>query len=213
VRRRSDPFRRPQRDLALSPRVLIGCEGVSTEPGYLHALRMARRLSERQVVLVRHEGTDPVTVVETVAGRRALLRREGRWDDDLDTAWAVFDDDDRQHLHPAQWNDAVQRAQAWGVRLIVSNPCFELWYLLHFQQQAGPVTRQEVVRRLRGHVPEYEKSSSLYREFLAERTTGAMERADELAARAVRDGLGTFPNPSTNVGELVLHLLTLRPGR
>lgn len=211
MRRPPDPFRRPVRDLVLGPRVLVACEGKRTEPGYLDGIRIGQRLSERQVVILPHEGTDPVTVVHSVAQHRTVLRKERRWNDELDTAWAVFDDDDCQALRPDQWNDAVQRAGAWNIRLVVSNPCFELWYLLHFQHQTAGLTRPMVVQMLKQHLPEYRKSSLLY-PILRESTRTAIDRARSLADRAGREVLGPFPNPSTNVGDLVGHLLTPRSG-
>ncbi len=170
---------------------------------------MSRRLSDRQIEIVRHEGTDPPTVVAAVARRRDELRREWRWDDSIGTAWAVFDDDDWQLQQPGKWNDAIQRARAWRIGLIVTNPCFELWYLLHFQDQSAALTRQAAVRLLLHHLPGYEKSTCLYPDPLGELTEAATARARDLVERAARDALGDFPNPSTNVQELVQHLLTL----
>jgi hypothetical protein len=211
VRRREEQFRRPQRNLVLGPRVLIACEGKRTEPGYLHGIRIAQRLSERQIEIVPHEGTDPVTIVRSVEERREALRRERRWDNRVDTAWAVFDEDDWQVQHPGQWNDALQRARARDIRLVISNPCFEVWYLLHFQDQTAALTRQAAVSRLKEHLPDYEKSTSLYPDPLRDQTEAACARAGELAERALRDALGDFPNPSTNVAELVRYLLSLPP--
>jgi hypothetical protein len=213
VRRSAGPFRRPERNLTVGPKVLIACEGKRTEPGYFHAIRITRRLSERQVVIVPHEGTDPPTIVRAVEEQRAELRRERRWDDEVDTAWAVFDDDDHQTHRPAQWNDALQRARDRNIRLVVSNPCFELWYLLHFQDQNGALTRQTAVQLLRQHVLEYEKATVLFPDPLQERTEQACQRAQQLLGRAARDELGDFSNPSTNVHLLVRHLLELSGGR
>jgi hypothetical protein len=46
-----------------------------------------------------------------------------------DEVWCVFDVDEHPKLAEAR-----DQANANGIQLAVSNPCFELWLLLHFQE-------------------------------------------------------------------------------
>lgn len=52
-----------------------------------------------------------------------------------------------------------QRAQAAGVVVFEQNPCFEVWLLLHFEQTGRAFGNcDEVIDRLRRHIPDYTKS-------------------------------------------------------
>ena len=59
-------------------------------------------------------------------------RREDDENLAYDAVWCVFDVDE----HP-QIADARQMARANGIELAISNPCFELWLLLHFRDSPG----------------------------------------------------------------------------
>jgi hypothetical protein len=134
-----------------------------------------------------------------------------------DTAWAVFDGE--EHLDTdgkrQRWNDAVQRAESRDIKLAVSNPSFELWYLAAFP---GAERRSEpepgAVSALRMHRPDYEKNRSLFSELHAGGLTAvATGLASSLCARCEEGGWHRWRNPSTRVHLLVTHLLALRPGR
>lgn len=57
----------------------------------------------------------------------------------------------------ARFADARDLAANGGVNVAVSNPCFELWLLLHFAQRTAHVTTAQVSKLLRGHLPGYQK--------------------------------------------------------
>ena len=85
----------------------------------------------------------------------------------FEKVYAVFDRDDHASYHDALAlaasldgklkNDANQliRFQA-----IASVPGFELWLLLHFEDIQAPLHRDEVMRRLKTHIPGYSKGAS-----------------------------------------------------
>lgn len=91
------------------------------------------RLSTFQVRVVHPDATDPLSIVNAAINYVSLESRD-QWTKD-DTAWAVFDGDEHRDSNPHNWNDAVQRAKSHGINLAISNPCFELWYLLYYQDQ------------------------------------------------------------------------------
>ena len=161
-----------------------------------------------QVFIVPHEGTDPRSVVQAAVTRRNQLKREKRWTEG-DSAWAVFDGEEHYLHDPANWNDALQIAGSNGVQLAISNPCFELWYLLHFQDQFAYLTRQQARQMLKRYMPDYEKSSKLYPEPLQERTREAIRRAKEIEVRAKDNALSPHENPWCGVTYLVESLLAL----
>ena len=83
-----------------------------------------------------------------------------------------------------------------GIKLAVSNPCFELWLLLHFRDSPGMQDRKQIVRLLRAQVPDYKKSvdfksySSVY-----DMAVSRSESLDKVALSANTPGC----NPSTRV--------------
>jgi hypothetical protein len=125
-------------------------------------------------------------------------REAGRREDEnvrYDHVWCVFDVD--QHpLVP----EARQQARANAIDLAVSNPCFELWFVLHFQDQTAHIERHKVQRLCREHMPGYQKSPDC--DALRPHQAEATERAIKLENwQASRDNAGG--NPSTGVHRLI----------
>ena len=128
--RKRRPGRRPP-FLDPKPTILVVSEGEVTEPEYIDGLWHACR-NPRVTVKVAPEHGGPKTLVEHAKEykeqARAEADREG--DDNLayDWVWCVFDFDEGHHV-----DDAIAMATACGIHLAISNPCFELWLLLHFR--------------------------------------------------------------------------------
>jgi hypothetical protein len=185
---RRKPFRDPK------PTILIVCEGERTEPQYLRGFRRACRNPRVEIAVSADHGV-PMTLVRIAKQRKldseAAAKREG--DDNLafDAVWCVFDVDE----HPEVAN-AKAMARDNGIGLAVSNPCFELWLLLHFREQPGMQDRRRVHELLAQFVPDYRKHVEFsihcggYRQ--------AVERAEKLNDAA--DDAGEIGrNPTTNV--------------
>lgn len=135
------------------PKAVIICEGKVTEPQYLNGLRVERRLPESRVVIHRAKG-DPKRVVDEAVRLKKLNDAENARDklDVKDTVWAVFDRDDHLEIP-----EAKQKARANDVRIVFSNPCFELFLLFHFTDLTRDEHRDVVTRLLRDHMPDYVK--------------------------------------------------------
>ena len=76
--------------------------------------------------------------------------------------------------------------------LLVSNPCVELWFLLHFQGIDKEITSNGCLRMLKAHSPQYEKGTltELEKRILVENLEKASERAKKLE---------DYKNPSSTV--------------
>jgi RloB-like protein len=140
------------------PRILITCEGKKTEPLYFEDIRKKNRVPSAHVRVLHSDfGTEPRQVVD-FAESKFLETREFEW------VFAVFDRDDHRTYH-----NALARARALDKKLknnekrtvrflaIPSVPCFELWLLLHFVNHQTFCHRDELLSRLRQHVPGYSK--------------------------------------------------------
>jgi hypothetical protein len=121
-------------------------------------------------------------------------RREGDPFMAYDEIWCVFDVDDHPNL-----NDARQLADGRGVALAVSNPCFELWLLLHFRANPGARHRHDVQRMLRDHIAGYDKRINFAD--LADGVEDAERRAGRLDDEAREEG-EPHRNPTTGVFRL-----------
>lgn len=102
--------------------------------------------------------------------------------------------------------DAKKQARDNGIKMAISNPNFELWILLHFQDQTRGEDRSEIRRKCEGHVPRYEKETpyTLMRAHYAE----ALRRASDLDKwHATRGTDGE--NPCTAVYLLTQRLIEL----
>ncbi len=76
--------------------------------------------------------------------------------------------------------------------LLVSNPCFELWYILHYCNQSAEITAQECVEKFQRICKEYRKGFISTK--LTERLSGDMGKAIQRAKK-----LTFYQNPSTSV--------------
>ncbi|MFL6074029.1 MAG: RloB family protein [Mycobacteriales bacterium] len=187
------PARRNPRDSRRAPRrepgrrILVVCGGLRTEPAYLEGLKSwARNPAVR--VRVKPRGGSPQQLVQYAI---EVLRRER---ENFDEAWCVFDVDDFDIA------EAVAHARRAGIELAVSNPCFELWLLLHHGMCQGHMAGYpQVVAKLRKYVPGYDKASLDFRQF-ADGVGEAVERAKKL-------GEDCAVNPSTGVWRLVARVM------
>ena len=130
--------RRPSRGSPkqpLRPQVIVVTEGEKTEPQYINEFLRIHRTPN---VWVERTGFDPQGVVEKAIELKRGLGRGARA-----RVWAVFDRD--EHL---RFEEALQLAQQHGIRVAVSNPCFELWAVFHYQDHAAPIDTRNCQRLL-----------------------------------------------------------------
>jgi hypothetical protein len=191
-------------------RALIAVEGRATEAPYFEAIRRHLHLPTRVVTVLDSLGSSPISLVRGVIKVRDKAIAAGEFDaKGGDTAWAVFDGDEHQASDPRGFAEACRLADAKGVRVAMTNPSFELWFLLHFEEQFAPLDARAALARLKRHVPHYRKGAVLFPDPLLPLTQAAIERARRLDERARREGVPGLPNPATGVPALVEHLFAL----
>jgi hypothetical protein len=148
-------------------------------------------------------GKDPLSLVRFAAEERgkaeAAARRSGDDGERFDEVWCVVDVDDHTHLPAAR-----ELARREGISLAVSNPCFELWALLHFEDQRAHLHRDTLKQRLRRHLPSYTKHLDCDR--LWHTCQDALRRAQDLDRLAEADDQ-PGRNPTTGVWPLVDQLI------
>lgn len=197
-------------------RILIVSEGSKTEPLYFKEIRAAYRLHTANVeVHPSAIGTSPIQVVEYAKDlfvngdtHKRIQKRA------FEQVYAVFDRDDHQTFHDAlqvvESLDGKLRndnKQSISFKAVASVPSFELWLLLHFEEVHAPIHRDDVMRRLKAHFPDYEKGAGGTFAFTREHLVLAEERSSRLAARFTAYD---EPEPFTAVGEIVGLLTNLK---
>jgi hypothetical protein len=110
----------------------------------------------------------------------------------------VFDRDE----HP-RYEDAVRLCSAAGVGVARSNPCFEVWLILHETNYDKPSGRHDVQAHLAVLRPEYDPSGRKLPACgnLIKRVEEAEQRAELQLQRRDKEGM-PFGPPSTTVFRL-----------
>ena len=137
------------------PTILVVSEGDVTEPEYIRGLQCACR-NPRVTIEVAPEHGVPKTLVEHAKRHkeRAQANADREGDDNLayDSVWCVFDIDEHPRI-----GEAIEMARDNGISLAISNPCSELWLLLHFRENPGAQHRAKIKAMLEEYVPSYDK--------------------------------------------------------
>ena len=102
---------------------------------------------------------------------------------------------------------AIQEATANDISIALSNPCFELWFLLHFEYSTGHMKNYaDVIKRLTTYFPGYDKNVDVYGD-LVDRLNTAIRNGKKLQRHHSENGAIQLLDVSvatyTNVWELV----------
>jgi len=186
---------------------LVLVEGKVTEEAYL--LFWKRRLREHVLVDVPDFHGTPMSLVEKAVAMKEAEEKEdrrgrGRMHDEY---WCVFDVD----VHP-YLEEAIALAETNGVRIAVSNPCIELWFLLHFQDQTAYVDRHEAGRLVKEKLGSGKRLTPEALDDLGENFDIAKQRARHLESKHHGDGTPAPGNPSSGMWSLIDALMNAPEG-
>ncbi|MBE9247852.1 RloB domain-containing protein [Dolichospermum sp. LEGE 00240] len=206
----SRKLERRQPSRTITQKILIACEGSKTEPIYFNSIRNELRSPTLEIIVLRNQGkTDPGNIIEILIEKRQQMKDEKRWTTN-DAAWAVFDGDEHIEKSRTSWENAINKANSQKINLAITNPCFELWYLIHFQDHLSQINRDKLVKLLDKHIPDYDKSMCLYPKPLKELTNQAIQRAEKIAKQIERNQLYEYSNPCcSGLSKLIISLLGL----
>lgn len=201
-RRRIENFSRQGKKRIPKRRFYLFCEGGKTEPEYFRAIKQRYRHSLIELVTVGAIGV-PLTVATEAIKKKAEISRKIRGEEKSsfeknDEVWVVFDRDDHPH-----YRESIRRCIAKGVLVGRSDPCFELWLLLHHVNYDKLDGRVVVQRELEKHCTEYNHNNHkmVDCEKIIEKVDDAEKRA-ALQLRKRKDEGDELGGPSTTVGRL-----------
>ncbi len=188
----------PRRTIAaqpVKPSVLIFTEGEKTERNYLTHLYRAVR---DKVTITFGEAGAPVRIVEAAITERRRKQPDGR---PFDEIWCVFDHDEHPDI-----DLVLRQAHDAGIRVAFSNPCFELWLVLHLEDQFAYIDTSAVQRRSQALIGTGKALDDAVLQRLDESYGDAVERARKLDTKHAGDGSPSGTNPSTGMWRLTERL-------
>lgn len=153
--------------------------------------------------------TDPKNMVAEL-GR---FMNDGGFDQKSgDTAYCLIDADTNpdKDLIIAE---ADKQAKKKSIRLIVSAPCFEVWFLCHYKKPGTFKTSEAVVQELKTFIPNYAKGSTGTYELINEKASDAVSFARQINSECKSKGYAphtTSFSPSTEVVEVYEDLMKKR---
>ena len=186
--------------------MIVVTEGEKTEPGYLKAFRKIHVLPHIKKSVFKLRIIPGIGVPKTVVDRaiQELEDLQGPLSG-KDSVWAMFDRDE----HP-EFREAKDKARSKGVHLAISNPCFEIWGIYHYQDWQGPIERDQCQKELERLCPSYNRKSGkvfIDHDAIKNKYRDAMRRAKESLDSRKREG-DPEGNPSTSVYLLMEEILS-----
>lgn len=184
----------------------IVCEGVNTEPQYFTDCVEHYSAGLVELVIIPGAGVPDTLVRRAIDIRNSLLAKVRRSPDSFASCfrvWAVFDRDE----HPLV-DESIELALSNNIDIAFSDPCFEVWPILHLMNYGAQDGRHEVQRRLSNLMPTYEHDRGAIIDFQLIRENFEIAYARAAALNAARSEESCSRGcPSSSVGDLVLKIM------
>lgn len=197
--------RKSQR-IPVRPLIRIVCEG-ATEGYYFDAIRMELKASTITIdIKPAPWGCDPKSLL------KFCKQEKGR--DEYEKVFCVFDSDNRTYI-----SNVIDAALKAKINVIFSNPCFEFWYILHFEYTTRSFSVDEAESELKNYLPWYKKEKKELKQVYSQ-IKSSQDKATSRAKKVIKYHEDLTPasigniiidRPVTNAHELVDVLLSLRP--
>lgn len=162
----------------MTPNFFVFCEGES-EVAYISHLRSQYRVP-LQIISKKSDSNISVRYIENCKRDYTATKK--------DKTFLMYDLDVAGMLaHLQSIPNAV---------LLVSNPCIELWYLLHFEDCHAELTQNMCINKLKRHLEHYKKGTLALNE-----KQQLVAKASEATKRAKL--LEKYNNPSTTIYKMI----------
>jgi len=176
---------RSSKGKSIRPTFFIFCEG-ETEEAYVTYLRSVYRL--------------PIQINAKISGSNIT----GKYISNYRSTKTVHSKDKTFLIYDCDVPDIIEKLRKIDkVVLLLSDPCFELWYLLHFHDQKTEISSDECIRKLSNHLKNYQKG------ILNDKLKCQLDKEQEKAITRSK-ALEQCKNPSTDIFQLIEELETLR---
>lgn len=151
--------------------IVIATEGVSSEVRYFNGLIESQHTPNSKIKVHVIERKDP-SLSSPSHVLEELDSFKSKWElEDGDELWMVIDFD---RWGTAKLSEIASKCIQKRYRLAISNPCFEVWLLLHFEDLISNqhIKCAEAEERLRSRIGSYNKTNLDFSEFRDHVDTG-----------------------------------------
>ena len=162
----------------MKPNFFVFCEG-ETEIAYVKFLRSLYRAP---IQVIPKKGKSNISEDFIVKSKNEYVQT------DQDKVFLMYDLDVDGML------DQLQKIS--NAELLVSNPCVELWFLLHYQDQKSEISSDKCIKKLQKLSKEYKKGT------LSEEEKDVFTKNRESAVERAKDMI-EYENPSTSIYRLL----------
>ena len=169
----------------INPTYFIFCEG-KTELAYIKYLKRKYRFASIAIDSVKKGNAISKQFIENY--------KKDKFTDDKDLDFLMYDIDAPRMLEKLE---AIP-----DTILLSSNPCIELWFLLHHKNQKANIKTVDCIREIKNRCSGYEKSN------LCRPLIKKLEESESKAIKRAKE-LNKNQNPSSNVNVLVKSLSVL----
>jgi len=208
VRGRNLERRKPLRTTGKT--ILIVCEDAKASPDYFRKLCLKLSIKTARVEVRGKEcGSDPKSVVDYANDIREKANTNSG-SDGYDETFCVIDIDKHSKK---KLNDAKQKARDNDIKLIISNPCFEYWYVLHFKKTGSAYNHhrdaqkefRDILRKIyKDRHYKYDKSGCHFFDTIYPKTRTAIKNSRSILKSQHKNETDLSKcNPSTHVHQIV----------
>ncbi|MDE4907752.1 RloB family protein [Methanogenium marinum] len=195
---------RKSKNIPLRPLVVIFSDG-QTEINYFRCKKLD--LNENRNIKIEPVHANQKSAAGIVTYAKRYLQKKGWTIKQNDRIFCVIDMDCAADLDIKK----ALKEKPGKMDLIISNPDFEFWFLLHYDYHQGSLQNKEPIKKLREYERGYEKPNveRIYPS-LKSREMNAISHAERLRQfhenEGVEDLYGVSVNPYTNVDKLVSYI-------
>lgn len=185
--------------------IFIVSEGECTEPNYFKKINIELRYSGVTIKTPRFPETDPLSLVHRAINIKKKPKECNISLKEGDEIYCAYDVDENldEDLEAAE-----RLAEANGIKILLSNPCFEIWILLHFEQTSRTYQRDELYLQVKKYIKNFEKCLEIY-PLIKGQQNFAIENAERLNNIHEENEISLSCracNPSTQVFRLIKHI-------
>ena len=181
-------------------KILIAAEGKNkTEKIYFSNFENGKK--PYNITYARGNNTDPLKLVKMLIKEIDNLKLDLQ-DDDI--AYCIFDTDVDPNKNKII-EETIQLAKTHNIKIITSSPCFELWFLLHYEYTTASMNNEDVIKRLKSHYSKYSKNCNIY-PVISSKTKIAYDSAKKLEKYQIdnsRNIKSVDANPHTDVYQII----------
>lgn len=181
--------------------IVLGLEG-KNQTECLYFSEIERLQNNYHFIFHKTNDTDPLKIINNTAKdakKQGLNFKHG------DIAAAAFDMD-LDNVKINEYKKIIELAKDKNIDIFSSNPCFELWYLLHFRYSTKPYNScKEVIDELKKYMPDYRKNRCDFN-ILEPHTHEAIKNAKQLQTSMVLNSYNKnsiVNNPNTDIYKIV----------